>query len=388
MAELAANTLMRQVRRLVGMPRLAGESDAALLNRFIGDREEAAFAALMERHGPMVLGVARRVLHDVQAAEDVVQATFLVLARQARSIRKVESLSSSLHGVAYRLARHSQAETVRRRQRESQVAVRAAVDPLAEITARELCHLLDEELTQLAEKLRQPLVLCYLEGHTRDDAARHLGWSLRTLARRLEQGRERLRGRLSRRGVALSAAFGVAALTGQSAKATLSRLLFHGTLTLVLNQAATPASLTLGVSPAVSSLVKAGLQNTSMFKISAWLLATALLVCAGASAGVMMDQAGPRSQINRSEEVANALAGDEAKPPPSPMPPRQLGADLLGDPLPPGALHRLGTLRFRNARSLTSIAFLPDGKRVVTASLMLYHIRPAKIAGRPRCPIL
>src|SRR5262249_48260574 len=141
--------------------------------------------------------------HD---AEDAFQASFLVLARKATAICKQESVACWLHGVARRLALKAKAEGARRRSRETKCAVRRPEVALAQMTWEEIEPVLDEELECMAEKYRAPLVLCYLEGKTRDEAAQQLGWSVRTLMRRLEQGRELLRGRLKRRGVALTAA--------------------------------------------------------------------------------------------------------------------------------------------------------------------------------------
>src|SRR5262249_16660439 len=157
------------------------------------------------RHGPMVLGVSRRVLRDGNAAEDVFQAAFFLLARKAKLIRKSTSVGSWLHGVAFRLAMKSKSDLARRRLVESQVPEKQTADPAAEARWREHVTILDEELDRLPERFRAPLVMCYFEGLTRDEAARLVGWSLRTFDRRLRQGRELLRARLVRRGVTLGA---------------------------------------------------------------------------------------------------------------------------------------------------------------------------------------
>src|SRR5262249_46361370 len=145
-------------------------------------------------------------------AEDAFQATFLVLARKAGSISKWESLSCWLHGVAYRLALKARASAARQSARERQREERPAGDPLGDVTGRELLSGLDEELSRLPEKYRAPLVLCYLEGQTRDEAAQQLGCPLGTFKHRLEQGREVLRSRLGRRGLALPAIMSAALL--------------------------------------------------------------------------------------------------------------------------------------------------------------------------------
>src|SRR5262249_32744489 len=159
-------------------------------------QDEEAFQALVHRHGPMVLGVCRRVLHNSHDAEDAFQAAFLVLARRADTVRKHESLGSWLHGVAYHVAAKARDRATTRQKHERRAGSPPTPDPLAEVTGRELLTVLDEELQKLSGVYRAPLVLCFLEGKTRDEAAGLLGWSLSTLQRRLERARKCLAARL------------------------------------------------------------------------------------------------------------------------------------------------------------------------------------------------
>jgi RNA polymerase sigma factor (sigma-70 family) len=208
--------------------RLGGLPDRELLQRFVGLHEEAAFAALMQRHGPMVLGVCRRVLRQTQDAEDAFQATFLLLARGAGAIRNPDSVGGWLHGVALRAASKLRSKTVRRPPAEAAPrpegptppAAPAACDPIEEATWKELRVLMDEELDRLPPELRVPLVLCYLEGRTQDEGARQLGWTRRVFRRRLEKGRARLARGLARRGVALSTALFAVLLSQEAAAMT------------------------------------------------------------------------------------------------------------------------------------------------------------------------
>ncbi len=200
------NVLVRQLRRTAGEPRHA---DADLVRRFAAERDPEAFAELVRRHGPLVWGVCRRSLANRADAEDAFQATLLVFARNARSIRKPESLGAWLHGVAHRVA-----QRVRVRGESLQTEpVSPAPSCHESLTLREFLAALDDELAALPDKYRGPLVLCFLQERTQDDAARRLGVSLSTLKRRLDAGRELLRGRLTRRGVELPAVLLAAGLS-------------------------------------------------------------------------------------------------------------------------------------------------------------------------------
>jgi len=198
-------------------------SDQELLERFIRSREQTAFATLVARHGPRVLGVCRRVLRDEHAAEDAFQNVFLLLARKAGSIHERTLLAGWLYGTACRTAAHARADAARRRGREALAeAGRPSGDPAVEAVARELSAVLDEEVGHLPERYRSPIILCHVEGQTRDEAARRLGCSPRTLQRHLERGRALLRARLGRRGVTLSAALIAPTLWGRPVEAAVS----------------------------------------------------------------------------------------------------------------------------------------------------------------------
>ncbi len=182
---------------------VVGLGAAQLLTRFAATRDEAAFAALVAHHGPMVLATCRRILPERADADDAFQATFLVLARKARSIGDPDRLAPWLHGVARRVAVRARSQAARR------LAVEADGDEPADVAVApppddtfELRAILDDELARLPAKYRDPLVLCYLEGLTQDEAARQLAWPLGTVRSRLAGGRDRLRSRLARRGFA------------------------------------------------------------------------------------------------------------------------------------------------------------------------------------------
>jgi RNA polymerase sigma factor (sigma-70 family) len=194
--------------------------DSQLLLRFAQQQEQAAFAVLVQRHGAMVLSVCRRMLYDRHEAEDVFQAAFLVLARKAAALPWEDSVGNWLYTVAYRLARHARAAGARRQSHEKpwssvpgvplgeedEAARQPAADanPLLDVARRELRRIVDDELHRLPEKYRAPVVLCYLEGKTNEEAARELGWPTGSISRRLARARELLRQRLDRHGLALS----------------------------------------------------------------------------------------------------------------------------------------------------------------------------------------
>src|SRR5262245_24202245 len=185
MASASAKSLLQRIGRLLAAHGARAWSDQELLIRFVDQRDEAAFAAMMERHGRLVLGLCRRILRNEADAEDAFQATFLILAQKAGAIRRREALGCWLHQVAYHAAVRLQVAHARQREGEGRAAERQSSNPLDDLSLRELRQLLDEELLRLPEKYRAPLLLCYLEGLTRDEAAQQLRWPLGTLKSRM-----------------------------------------------------------------------------------------------------------------------------------------------------------------------------------------------------------
>jgi RNA polymerase sigma factor (sigma-70 family) len=243
-------------------------SDARLLARFVAGRDEPAFGALVRRHGPMVYSVCRRVLGHAHDAEDAFQATFLVLARQAGSIRKPASLASWLYGVAFRVARKARSVGSRRQLRESLATSVTAAAPvpegssLPEAAWRELWDILDEELHRLPEKYRTPLVLCYLEGRTNEAAAKHLGCTKGTISSRLARARHIMRRRLSRRGLMPFGGLLIGLFGANTAPAAVPAMLMHGTVQAAIPFAA--KQLAPGISTAAATLAQ-GMLRTMFF---------------------------------------------------------------------------------------------------------------------------
>jgi RNA polymerase sigma factor (sigma-70 family) len=196
--------LLYHLRLTAGAAEAAGLEDAQLLERFLTDRDDAAFALLLRRHGPMVLGVCQRVLSDSHECEDAFQATFLVLLRKGRSLRRRDLLANWLYGVAHRTALKARSQTARRHARQQPLTTEPQTrDQADKLTLTDLRSVLDAEVNRLPAKYRSPVVLCYFEGKTLAEAAAQLGWPAGTVSGRLARARDMMRQRLIRRDVAL-----------------------------------------------------------------------------------------------------------------------------------------------------------------------------------------
>jgi RNA polymerase sigma factor (sigma-70 family) len=309
------------LRRVAEPGWAAGLTDGELLERFLARRDEAAFTALVRRHGPAVLGVCRRILHHPQEAEDAFQATFLVLVRSAASIRKRRSVGSWLYGVARRVAVRARGDRARRRQVEQRAPARAAADVPDQATGREFRSVLEEEVRRLPERCRLPFVLCYLEGKTNAEAAEQLGCPKGTVLSRLAHARELLRARLGRRGLGLPAGLaGLAAAEGTHAAALPAPLVAATT-----RAASVLAGGEGGVAGAIPGRVAELTERTvramwgAKLKLAALVVLVAGLVGGGASAlayralGADRPTEGPpAAQQARPAEAR----GEAAKPPP------------------------------------------------------------------------
>jgi RNA polymerase sigma factor (sigma-70 family) len=317
--------------------------DRELLSRFAKTRDEAAFALLLERHGPLVRGVCRRVLRYDDRADDVFQAVFLILSQKAGSLRRGELLANWLFGVARRMALNAKRESARRKRRERRSAKdRPEVVPPP--AWDDLMTVLEEELQRLPARYRAPLLACYYRERTQDEAARELGWNVRTLRRRLEKGREILRQRLERRGATLTAGLFAAALVPSAVDASLSPALRESTLSAVGNGT---------TSATVSELTRGGLRMLASSRIKTW-AAVALVLTTALTAGGL----GWRS-------FASPTAATQVEPPIATAD----QPEKTGERLPEGALLRLGKLRFRHGiptSSLAMLAFSPDDKTLLS----------------------
>lgn len=257
-----------------------GQSDEELLQKFVSTRDERAFEALVRRHGPMVHGVCRRVLHDAHAADDAFQATFLLLARKCHSIRAPELLANWLFGVAHRTAIKARENAARRRVYERQAAKLASHQPHDELVSNELASVVDEEINRLPMKYRAPLVLCYFEGVTNARAAQLLGWPEGSISGRLAKARELLRTRLKRRGVNFSAGVLAVLFLQDRGAAARSNALAETTADGILANA-TGAEETAVLSPQVIELADEVLRTMQMSRAKAMVACLILLLLIG-----------------------------------------------------------------------------------------------------------
>jgi cytochrome c peroxidase len=280
MTQTVSNSILQSIRRLVEDESVRQLSDRHLLQQFSDHRDEAAFGTLLRRHGPMVLNVCRGVLSNEADAEDAFQATFLILARKAASIRKTDSVGSWLHGVAYRTALKAREQSSTRQKCEGHAPARTVAEP-DDLTWREAQQILHEELTGLAERYRVPLVACYLEGKTQDEAAAQLRVAKSTLKERLERGRSLLRARLVRRGLGPAAVLLAAAWPAATASACLPAALASSTITAASLYAAGQAAAAGGVIPVKVAALAEGVLGSMLLtktKITAAVLLV-VLVC-------------------------------------------------------------------------------------------------------------
>jgi RNA polymerase sigma factor (sigma-70 family) len=318
MASGPVGPVLRYLRQVIGRERPGDATDAQLLERFAAQRDQAAFAALVQRHGPMVLGVCRRVLRHEQDAEDAFQATFLVLARKAGSIGRRELVGNWLYGVACRTAAKARAAAARRRVHERHVVAMPAAEPTPEVVWQDLRPVLDEEVQRLPDRYRTPFVLCYLHGLTNEEAARHLGCPKGTVLSRLARARERLRARLSRRGLALSAGLLTTVLSQGAAPAMVPASLGEATVQAGLLYATDPGTTAGGISARALDLTEGVLKAmfVTQLKVAALVLVGLALLGSGAVALLYRAQAGePKSDQERFQGAWQAVSLEREGPP-------------------------------------------------------------------------
>ncbi len=313
MSRSAWAVVARHLEAVAHTGTLAACSDAQLLDRFRRHRDEAAFGALVQGHGPMVRAVCRRIVADPHTADDAFQATFLVLARRAGSVRDADRLGPWLHRVAVRVATRAAQDDRRRQRREVADSARVANAPAPVGPDPDRSRLLHEELDRLPDRYRLPVLLCDLQRLTHEEAAARLGWPVGTVKGRQARARDRLRDRLTRRGLAAPLAL-VTATLATDAKAVLPAALAARTATVALN-ALTGASATVTATAAALTLSQ-GVQIPMWFSPLKLTAVAALL-----GGGLIVTQTGSRPP-----------AQDPARPPGSA--PAAAPTPAGGDPAP------------------------------------------------------
>lgn len=285
MARHPLGTVLRHMRRLLAPSGDNAVSDRQLLEHFVERHDEGAFETLVQRHGPMVLGVCRRVLPEAHDADDAFQATFLVLIRKAASLPWHEIIAPWLWQVAYRVALKSRSSAVRRRASEREAGEMAALETKPENTGnldrREVRGLLDEELQKLPDKYRAPLVLCYLEGKTHHEAAVELGWPRGSIAKRMVRAEELLRERLLGRGVSLSMGLSALLAAERAVAAAVPPVLLADTLRLAAGDTA------INVSSQVINLAEGVIQTMNLSKWKVAAVALVMIGLLGGSLGIL-----------------------------------------------------------------------------------------------------
>jgi RNA polymerase sigma factor (sigma-70 family) len=380
-------TVLEHIRQLFGTAGGTALTDGQLLDNFVTRHDETAFAALLHRHGPMVLGVCRRILHHAQDVDDAFQATFLVLIRKAGSIARKESVGSWLYGVAYRIAVRARSHMNKRSNRERPITDTAESPPGPSADVRELQTVVDEALHGLPEKYRAPLVLHYLGGKTKSETARQLGWTEGTVSGRLARGRQLLRARLARRGLDVSAGVIAWVLSYNGASGAVPLALLNTTLKVGVQ--AVTGKLVAGVASVRAAAMADALLRSLLLarlKLGAGLIVVMSFLAAGAALVARQVQPAP-APASRQGAPLSSSARTPDRPDSQPRPAR----DVLGDPLPLGALARLGTTRGRHAGPLSALAFSRDGKVLATrgrddrvrlweaATGKLLHVLPGEV---------
>jgi RNA polymerase sigma factor (sigma-70 family) len=284
MASMASGPMgetLRHVRDLFSEGTSVGLGDGLLLARYADARDEAAFEALVARHGPMVLATCHAVLRNEHDVDDAFQATFLVLARKARKVRAGDALGGWLHRVAYRAAVQASAESRRRRRREAKATAMATFNATHTEPDPDIAAVVHEELDRLPDRQRLPVVLCDLEGLTYEHAARQLRWTEPTLRHRLVKARQRLRHRLIRRGVT-AGAVGVAVVApATGARAAVPAALAHSAIAAAMGGSST-APIAALANTIIRSMLMTKLKIASACVLASVALASAGVVAVGA----------------------------------------------------------------------------------------------------------
>jgi RNA polymerase sigma factor (sigma-70 family) len=306
-----SGAVLGQIQRLFVLGTVTGLSERQLVARFVEERDESAFEAIVGRYGPMVLGICRRLLDHPQDVEDAFQATFLVLVKKAESLRERDLLGNWLYGVAFRVASRSRRDRSRRQSRERPVSVEMAMGHSDDTGGRDLRLLLDAEVRRLPEKFRVPILLCYFEGMTHDEAAERLACPVGTVRSRMAKARELLRSRLSRRGITPAPSFMTLTWIPEWT-AVISPDLTSRTIDVAMRVAA-GQSITAGVvSTPAATLTQGVLGTMTITKTMTLAAILAAIGAVGGGAGLAARQLDPEPAAKRIREPSPIDSLDRA----------------------------------------------------------------------------
>jgi RNA polymerase sigma factor (sigma-70 family) len=330
----ALSLFIRRLRGSIGATQSGGLSDMQLLERWLTLRDEAAFEVLLWRHGPMILGVCRRMLNNAADVENAFQATFLLLVRKASAIRNRESVAAWLYRVAYRVALRARQSSAKRCARETDGVEELVDDAPDKVLSRDLRQILDEEINQLPAKYRAPFVRCYLEGCTNEEAAVEMKCPVGTIHSRLAWARERLRSRLVRRGLTLTATCLTAQAIHGIASAALTPTLAETTLQAAFAYAAHSATAA-GCNAAAVALTKGVLRTMLLTKLKVGVAVVLALTLCGGAGGLAFY--GVAHACNSAGPSSTPLPDAQPTGPAQPAPmargikvPSEVGGRLLG----------------------------------------------------------
>jgi RNA polymerase sigma factor (sigma-70 family) len=324
MADGQLRSAMQHLRRLMGRPNSSALSDAQLLDNFVNRGDEASFEVLVWRHGTLVLSLCRRILRDSHEAEDAFQAVFLILARKAASIGKRQAVASWLYKVAFRVALRARSRLSHKHRSLNDPDSLPCAEAGDDALWRDLLPALDEEIHRLPEKYRVPFVLCHLQGQTNEEAADQLGCPKGTILSRLSRGRERLRARLSRRGITLTAVGLTAVLTQNASSAAVPATLVGSTIDAAI-PFASGTTAAGAVSSSITTLAEGVLRTMYLTKLKLATAALMALAILGGGAGWVTHRAladnsrsGGSSSGDRAERPGQprergSASGDDAK---------------------------------------------------------------------------
>jgi RNA polymerase sigma factor (sigma-70 family) len=316
MATTPMSRVVGHLRRVALLQEADRLTDSQLLESFLIGQEDTAFEALVRRHGPMILGVCRRVLNDRHDAEDAFQATFLVLLRKAASIGKRELVANWLHGVAYRTALKARKATVRRRAKERQVEDMPQKQVAREDAIQDMLPLLDQELTRLPDKYRVPIILCDLEGKTRKAAAKQLAVPEKTLSTRLERARTMLAKRLSRHGPAPSGSAVAIAVSQNMASASVPPSLVSSTVKIGALVVAGKIGPAAAISAKVAALTDGVVKGMFLTKLKTMAAVLVVVGTVGSGSTLLSEQIlnGQESQVGDAGCSQRTLKAVSSKP--------------------------------------------------------------------------